>query len=108
MRTFDVQDNRWLAEYPWIKDPADLPDNKRVALAMLYSTERRLGKILNMQPYTITKFEIWYKEGSLINSPKRNLTIAKENSKSTPVRIVFNSSANYMGHVLRYSRKRAG
>ena len=75
---------------------------------MLYSTERRLGKILNMQPYTITKFEIWYKEGSLINSPKRNLTITKENSKSTPVRIVFNSSANYMGHVLRYSRARAG
>ena len=28
----------------WIKDPADRPDNRRVALAMLYSTERRLGK----------------------------------------------------------------
>ena len=41
---FDVQDNRCLAEYPWIKDPADLTDNRRIALAMLYSTERRLGK----------------------------------------------------------------
>ena len=35
---FDAEDNRWLAEYPWIKDPADLPDNRRVALSMLYST----------------------------------------------------------------------
>ena len=26
------------------KDPADLTDSRRVALAMLYSTERRLGK----------------------------------------------------------------
>ena len=41
---FDAEDNRWLAEYPWIKDPADLPDNRRVALSMLYSTECRLGK----------------------------------------------------------------
>ena len=41
---FDAEDNRWLAEYPWIKDPADLPDNRRVALSMLYSTEHRLGK----------------------------------------------------------------
>ena len=40
--TFDAQENRWLAEYPWIKDPADLRDSRRVALAMLYSTERRL------------------------------------------------------------------
>ena len=41
---FDAQDNRWLADYPWIKNLADLPDNRRVALAMLYSTERRLRK----------------------------------------------------------------
>ena len=77
---FDAKDNRWLAEYPWIKDPADLPDNRRVALAMLYSTERMSvdwERIQNMQLYTITKFEIWYNEGSLVNSPKRNLTITK-------------------------------
>ena len=41
---FDAEDNRWLAEYPWIKDPADPPDNRRVALSMLYSTDCRLGK----------------------------------------------------------------
>ena len=48
---FDAEDNRWLAEYPWIKDPADLPDNRRVALSMLYSAERRLGK--NTQHATV-------------------------------------------------------
>ena len=40
----DEQTHRWIAEYPWIKDPIDLPDNRKVALAMLASTERRLAK----------------------------------------------------------------
>ena len=48
---FDAQENRWLAEYPWIKDPADVRDSRRVALAMLYSTERRLGE--NTQHATV-------------------------------------------------------
>ena len=31
--SYDKQTNRWIAEYPWIKDPMDLPDNRKVALA---------------------------------------------------------------------------
>ena len=34
----------WLAEYPWIRDPADLPNNEVAAMKMLESSERRLLK----------------------------------------------------------------
>ena len=110
---FDAQDNRWLAEYPWIKDPADLPDNRRVALAMLYSTERRLGK--NTQHATVYDNQVrdMVQRGVARKLTKEELNnykgpiyyishheVLKPDSKSTPVRIVFNSSANYMGHVL--------
>ena len=39
---FNEQEKCWIAEYPWIRDPHDLPDNKRVAFGRLLSTERRL------------------------------------------------------------------
>ena len=110
---FDAEDNRWLAEYPWIKDPADLPDNRRVALSMLYSAERRLGK--NTQHATVYDNQVrdMVQRGVARKLTKEELInykgpinyisdheVLKPDSKSTPVRIVFNSSANYMGHVL--------
>ena len=33
-----------MTPYPWIRDPADLPDNRRAAFGMLLSTETRLTK----------------------------------------------------------------
>lgn len=41
---FDSGENRWIAAYPWIKDSADLPDNRGVALGMSASTEKRLAR----------------------------------------------------------------
>lgn len=41
---YDQEAKRWIAEYPWIRDPKDLPDNKKAAFAKLISTERRLAK----------------------------------------------------------------
>ena len=41
---YDNQEQRWTANYPWIKDPADLPDNRKAAMRMLISTEKRLEK----------------------------------------------------------------
>ena len=38
---YDQEAKRWIAEYPWIRDPKDLPDNKKAAFAKLISTERR-------------------------------------------------------------------
>ena len=33
-----------MTPYPWIRDPADLPDNTKAAFGMLLSTETRLAK----------------------------------------------------------------
>ena len=41
---YDKKGKRWIAEYPWIKDPKNLPDNKRVAIAKLIFTEKRLAR----------------------------------------------------------------
>ena len=42
--TFNSDDSTWTVEYPWIKDPNDLPNNRKVAMAKLAATERRLRK----------------------------------------------------------------
>ena len=41
---FCHEDGRWEASYPWIKSPAELPNNRCVALATLRSAENRLKK----------------------------------------------------------------
>jgi len=40
----DAKEQFWTAEYPWIRDPFDLPENRRAAFGMLISTEKRLPK----------------------------------------------------------------
>ena len=111
--SYDEQDSCWVAKYPWIKDPSDLPDNRKVALALLITTERRLVR----NPIHATVYDDQVKDmvdrGVARKLSKDELAnykgpihyishheVLKPDSKSTPVRIVFNSSANYMGHVL--------
>jgi len=36
----DAKEKFWTAEYSWIRDPFDLPDNRRAAFGMLISTEK--------------------------------------------------------------------
>lgn len=110
---FDNVENRWIAQYPWIRDPADLPDNRRAAFGMLMSTEKRLGrnadhaKVYQEQiedmvdrgvARKLTRSELETYEGPIHYISHHE--VLRPDSKSTPVRIVFNSSANYMGHVL--------
>lgn len=110
---YDQEAKRWIAEYPWIRDPKDLPDNKKAAFAKLISTERRLAK--NSEHAKVYKEQIqdMVNRGvarKLTKTELRNYNgpihyishheVLKPDSKSTPVRIVFNSSAKYMGHVL--------
>ncbi|XP_068712869.1 uncharacterized protein [Montipora foliosa] len=110
---YDYQDGRWIAEYPWIKNPSALPDNRRVAVATLISTEKRLlknpqhAKIYDMQIKDMVARDVARKLSKKeLNSYKGPIhyishhEVLKPDSKSTPVRIVFNSSTNYMGHVL--------
>ena len=112
----------WVATYPWIKDPGLLPNNYNQALKMLEKTERRLNidsswrDVYSQQIQDMFNRDVARKlsddEIEFYNGPIHYIShhaVAKPDSKTTPVRIVFNSSANYKGHVLNnYCAKRAG
>ena len=109
---FDNVEHRWVTQYPWIKDPADLLDNRRAVFGMLTSTEKRPSR--NADHAKVCQEQI---QDMVDRGIARKLTTAeldtykglihyishhevlRPDSKSTPVRIVFNSSFNYMGHV---------
>ena len=110
---YDKKGERWIAEYPWIKDPKNLPHNKRVAIAKLITTEKRLARnakhaeIYNQQIQDMVNRNVACKlteeEFKTYRRPFHYIShheVLKPDSKTTPVRIVFNSSVNYMGHVL--------
>jgi hypothetical protein len=105
--------NQWLIPYPWVKDASELPDNKAQAEKKLEATERRLAK----SPDHAQAYDKQMKEMSEMNF-SRKLTneelksyegpihyvshheVVKLEKKSTPIRIVFNSSPSYKGHRL--------
>ncbi|XP_068713032.1 uncharacterized protein [Montipora foliosa] len=110
---YNKEEKRWITEYPWIRDPAELPDNKRAAMGMLISTEKRLAKnkehanVYQKQIEDMIEREVARKlsqtELKNYKGPIHYIShheVLKPASKSTPVRIVFNSSARYMGHML--------
>ena len=110
---YNSQENLWITTYPWIKDPHNLPDNKRAAYGRLMSTEQRLrknpdhAKVYQQQIQDVIDRDVARKlnteEITKYNGPVHYIShheVLKTDSKSTPVRIVFNSSASYMGHIL--------
>ena len=111
--TYDARVEKWTAAYPWKWDPCELPDNREAVLRNLKSTERRLKR----DP----ELALIYKKGikdmidrkvcrklseDEVNNYKGPVyyiahhAVLKPSSTTTPCRIVFNSSANYKGHVL--------
>ena len=112
--THDSRTRRWTASYPWIKSPKTLPNNFPACLGRLRATERRLAKrgVAYARAYSdqisdmverkvarkLTNEEMKKYQGPVHYIPHHE--ILKPDSKSTPFRIVFNSSASYMGHVL--------
>ena len=95
-------------------DSDELPNNESVAVARLKSTERRLQKlgeryseaydqqIMDMVQRGAAR-RLTEAERKEYKGPIHYIhhhEILKPESKSTPIRIVFNSSASYMGHVL--------
>ena len=111
--TYKADQKKWEAGYPWIKDPKALPDNKEAALATLKATEKRLRQnpahaavyrkqIKNMIDRGVAR-RLTKKEIEDYNGPVFYIShheVLKPESKTTPCRIVFNSSANFHGHVL--------
>ena len=105
--------DHWEVEYPWIRDPQRLLNNKFAAHAMLKSTEKRLLKEpklaeaydAQMKDMTDRGVAVKLTESELIqyHGPKHYIShheVINEEKSSTPLRIVFNASANYMGQIL--------
>ena len=110
---YDSNERKWEAHYPWIKDPNLLPNNKMAVAKNLRNTEKRLlndpelavlydDQITDMLSRGVcrklTKDEADKYSGPTFYIPHH--LVYKPDSKSTPIRLVFNSSANYNGHVL--------
>jgi hypothetical protein len=110
---FDIAKGRWIATYPWVKPPEQLPHNRCVALATLKSTEKRLAKnreraqLYNEQIHDMLNRkvarEVTEEELARYGGPRYYLShfeVMNPRSKSTPCRIVFNSSARFKGSSL--------
>lgn len=110
---YDKEGQRWVTKYPWIEDPSTLPDNYGSALATLRNTEKRLkkdpewAKIYDSQiqdmidrnvARKLSKKEMEEWTGPLFYIS--HLAVENPKSKSTPVRIVFNSSQKFKGFSL--------
>jgi hypothetical protein len=105
--------NQWLIPYPWKEDPKHLPDNKEQAVKKLEATERRLlknpdhAKAYNQQMVEMEQLgfsrKLTEKEEREYDGPVHYVShheVLKPDSKSTPVRIVFNASSSFHGHKL--------
>ena len=112
--SYDHEKLRWSCKYPWIKDPFQLPNNFAMGKACLKSTEKRLKKLgpsycdayrNEMQSMIdrgvsrkLSIDEIKNYRGPVFYIPHTEVLNPK--SLSTPLRIVFNSSAKFCGFVL--------
>ena len=106
----DTTKKVWTTSYPWVKDPETLPDNYHSAFATLKSTERSLMKdpswsdsyrsqIDDMVDRGVVR-KLSQEEMAEWNKPFfyiSHLAVSSLKSKSTPVRIVFNSAQVYKG-----------
>ena len=105
---YDPEKCCWFTSYPWLRDPAGLPNNYPAALATLISTEKKLrtepewadtyaaqieeheergvARKLSKQELDSWRGPVFYLSTMVLEQPK---------SLSTPVRLVFNSSQIY-------------
>nr|XP_054771658.1 uncharacterized protein LOC129279581 [Lytechinus pictus] len=104
---------QWEIGYPWQRDPNELPDNKSQAVKILESTEKRLSRnpehaeAYNKQIHELEEMGFAKKltaaDIEKYEGPVHYIShhaIVRPEKKSTPIRIVFNSSASYQGHRL--------
>ena len=104
---------QWMIPYPWKRDPNLLPDNKSLALKRLEGTERRLksspdqGESYDKQMKEMLEMNFCRKlsqeDMENFEGPVHYIAhhaVLRPESKSTPVRIVFNSSSVFQGYKL--------
>ena len=107
------RDSQWMVPYPWKKDPTLLPNNKSLAMKRLESAEKRLkknpelaaacDKQIKWMSETNFSRKLLKEESEKYTGPVHYIphhAVIRPESKSTPVRIVFNSSSVYQGHAL--------
>ena len=108
------KDDHWVAQYPWIRDPKQLPDNKEFASRKLKATEKRSEEdeaLLRM--YTEQIGDMIRPGGLARKLTKEKLDeytgpvhylshheVITPESTSTPCRVIFNSSAKCNGYSL--------
>ena len=107
---FDQSKGRYVASYPWVVDAKRLPSNRHFANALLRSTEKRMSQdslhagiyrkqIQDMLDRKVAR-KITEEELRGYQGPKFYLAhhdILNPQSVSTPMRVVFNSSARTRG-----------
>ena len=104
---------QWMIPYPWRKDPKFLPHKRSLVLKRLEGTERRLKSNLDqanaydeeMTEMVKMKFCRKLSENEVKNYkvPVHYIphhAVIRPEKKSTPVRIVLNSSSVFQGHKL--------
>eukprot|EP00794_Sanderia_malayensis_P000823 gene823-120_t len=106
-------ENQWMMSYPWKRDPHLLPDNKQSAVKRLASMEKRLKQ----KPEQAEAYDKQIKEMNEMKFSRKLISeelesykgpvdyiphhaVLRPEKKSTPIRIVFNSSSVYQGHQL--------
>ena len=89
---YNSQENLWITTYPWIKDPHNLPDNKRAAYGRLMSTESK-NNIADWitrgrKPAEIGLNSIWQTGPEFLRFPEHEWPICKPNyQKELPEQI---------------------
>ena len=104
--------DHWVACYPWIRDPGELPDNYSFAFSRLKSLESRLRRnsnhckvyqeqiddMINRKvAFKLSKEEIEEYNGPIYYIAHHE--VLKKDSASTPCRIVFDASGKFGEYV---------
>ena len=107
---YDEVRKEWITDYPWIKDPKEIPNNYTQALCRLKSIERRLESSGELERYdnvikdminrgVARKLDLKERQdydGPVFYIPHHGVKKADSND----IRVVMNSSISFMGHVL--------
>ena len=109
----------WVSHLPWTINRADLPGNKTAVLGVMESTIRKLSRddtwrqVYDRQLLDLIQkgfarevfsgeLSNWVASGGVTYYIAHQMAI-NPSSKSTPVRVVFNSSQKYRGHSINNS-----